>query len=48
MKAKIEKDKNAINHEIQDVRAATDEIIRSKDWNYRSIGTETNLFRIRT
>merc|ERR1719350_2057145 len=30
MKAKIEKDKNAINHEIQDVRAATDEIIRSK------------------
>merc|ERR1719188_1127731 len=30
MKAKIEKDKNSINHEIQDVRAATDEIIRSK------------------
>merc|ERR1712241_1032235 len=30
MKAKIEKDKSHINHEIQDVRAATDEIIRSK------------------
>merc|ERR1712018_681169 len=30
MKAKIEKDKNSINHEIQDVRGATDEIIRSK------------------
>merc|ERR1719262_274303 len=30
MKAKIEKDKGAINHEIQDVRAATDEINRSK------------------
>merc|ERR1711936_1171589 len=30
MKAKIEKDKSQINHEIQDVRAATDEIIRSK------------------
>merc|ERR1712136_280310 len=30
MKAKIEKDKNSINHEIQDVRAATDEIVRSK------------------
>merc|ERR1711899_166098 len=30
MKAKIEKDKSHINHEIVDVRAATDEIIRSK------------------
>merc|ERR1719434_374557 len=30
MKAKIEKDKNSISHEIGDVRAATDEIIRSK------------------
>merc|ERR1712105_368746 len=30
MKAKIEKDKNSINHEIADVRAATEEIIRSK------------------
>merc|ERR1712136_465927 len=30
MKAKTEKDKNSINHEIQDVRAATDEIVRSK------------------
>merc|ERR1711997_142741 len=30
MKAKIEKDKNSISHEIADVRAATDEIIRSK------------------
>merc|ERR1712073_94619 len=30
MKAKIDKDKNQINHEIGDVRAATDEIIRSK------------------
>merc|ERR1712029_944668 len=30
MKAKIEKDKGAINHEIQDVRAATEEISRSK------------------
>jgi len=30
MKAKIEKDKSQINHEIQDARAATDEIIRSK------------------
>merc|ERR1711899_571654 len=30
MKAKTEKDKNSINHEIADVRAATDEIIRSK------------------
>merc|ERR1719328_29124 len=30
MKAKIEKDKNSISHEIQDVRAATDEIVRSK------------------
>merc|ERR1711876_32297 len=30
MKAKIEKDRSAINHEIQDVRAATDEITRSK------------------
>merc|ERR1712018_428575 len=30
MKAKIEKDKNAIMHEVQDVRAATDEITRSK------------------
>merc|ERR1719148_341499 len=30
MKAKIEKDKNQIMHEIQDVRAATDEIVRSK------------------
>merc|ERR1712227_747878 len=30
MKAKIEKDKGQLMHEIQDVRAATDEIIRSK------------------
>merc|ERR1712020_585002 len=30
MKAKIDKDKSHIGHEIQDVRAATDEIIRSK------------------
>merc|ERR1712226_1787045 len=30
MKAKIEKDKSGINHEIQDVRTATDEIVRSK------------------
>merc|ERR1719326_415793 len=30
MKAKIEKDKSAINHEIIEVRAATDEIGRSK------------------
>merc|ERR1711963_769134 len=30
MKAKIEKDKNSISHEIGDVRAATDEIVRSK------------------
>merc|ERR1712025_1488516 len=30
MKAKIEKDKSHIGHEIQDVRAATDEISRSK------------------
>merc|ERR1712223_97708 len=30
MKAKIEKDKSAIMHECTDVRAATDEIIRSK------------------
>merc|ERR1719429_854016 len=30
MKAKIEKDKSQINHETQDVRAATDEIIRAK------------------
>merc|ERR1712184_172542 len=30
MKAKIEKDKSGINHEITDVRAATDEIARSK------------------
>merc|ERR1712117_844205 len=30
MKAKIEKDKSQIHHEIQDVRAATDEIIRSR------------------
>merc|ERR1711884_754105 len=30
MKAKIEKDKGQLMHEIQDVRAATDEIVRSK------------------
>merc|ERR1719340_398730 len=30
MKAKIEKDKAQINHEVQDVRSATEEIIRSK------------------
>merc|ERR1711976_333237 len=30
MKGKIEKDKNQIMHEIQDVRSATDEIARSK------------------
>merc|ERR1711950_9518 len=30
MKAKVEKDKSGINHEIQDVRTATDEIVRSK------------------
>merc|ERR1712008_660367 len=30
MKAKIEKDKSHLMHEIQDVRAATEEIIRSK------------------
>merc|ERR1712173_177685 len=30
MKAKIEKDKAAINHEVVDVRAATDEVNRSK------------------
>merc|ERR1712077_55389 len=30
MKGKIEKDRNQITHEIQDVRAATEEIIRSK------------------
>merc|ERR1711881_439026 len=29
MKAKIEKDKSAINHEVVDVRAATDEVTRS-------------------
>merc|ERR1712165_677160 len=30
MKAKIEKDKGAINHEIVDIRAATEEVTRSK------------------
>ena len=30
MKAKIEKDKSQINHEVQDVRSATDEVVRSK------------------
>merc|ERR1712050_537135 len=30
MKMKIEKDKSHIGHEVQDVRAATDEICRSK------------------
>merc|ERR1712165_222679 len=30
MKAKIDKEKNQINNEIGDVRAATDEIVRSK------------------
>merc|ERR1712158_286740 len=30
MKAKIEKDKTQLMHEVQDVRAATEEIIRSK------------------
>lgn len=30
MKNKVEKDKNGILHEIQDIRAATDEVIRSK------------------
>merc|ERR1739846_13081 len=30
MKAKIEKDKTGLMHEVQDVRAATDEIGRSK------------------
>ena len=30
MKTKIEKDKNGIHHEIQDVRAATDELARAK------------------
>merc|ERR1719242_886957 len=30
MKAKIEKDKAQINHEILDIRSATDEISRSK------------------
>merc|ERR1712242_686743 len=30
MKAKIDKDKNQIMHEITDVRAASDEIVRSK------------------
>merc|ERR1712018_572212 len=30
MKAKVEKDKSGITHEIQDVRCATDEIARSK------------------
>merc|ERR1711983_603577 len=30
MKAKIDKDKMAINHEVNDVRAATEEISRSK------------------
>merc|ERR1712079_544798 len=30
MKAKIDKDKNAINHEILDIRNATDEMNRSK------------------
>merc|ERR1711993_31842 len=30
MKSKIEKDKSQINHEIVDVRAATDEVVRSK------------------
>merc|ERR1711990_931422 len=30
MKSKIEKDKSQINHEIVDVRAATDEVTRSK------------------
>merc|ERR1711944_196086 len=30
MKAKIEKDKSSINHEVVDVRAATDEVTRSK------------------
>ena len=30
MKAKIEKDKTHIMHEIADVRAATDEVVRSK------------------
>jgi len=30
MKGKIEKDKSSINHEIQEVRAATDEVSRAK------------------
>merc|ERR1712203_755919 len=30
MKAKIEKDKSNINHEVVDIMAATDEVIRSK------------------
>merc|ERR1712223_594796 len=30
MKAKIEKDKSQINHEVVDIRAATDEVTRSK------------------
>merc|ERR1712062_117805 len=30
MKAKVEKDKSNINHEVVDIRAATEEIIRSK------------------
>merc|ERR1711936_1344072 len=30
MKAKIEKDKAQINHEVQDVRSATEEVVRSK------------------
>merc|ERR1712066_883966 len=30
MKAKVEKDKNQINHEVVDIRAATDEVTRSK------------------
>merc|ERR1712173_438990 len=30
MRAKVDKDKNGIQHEIQDVRAATDEVGRAK------------------
>merc|ERR1711950_81561 len=30
MKAKIEKEKTGLMHEVQDVRTATDEIVRSK------------------
>ena len=37
MKAKIEKDKSVIMHEIADARAATDEVARSKASSEKSL-----------